>query len=101
MFGERALKTPLFGPGYAPPDVLEVESVICRLPFDDRDALIQRYQRKRTWEQMAERFGCDWRTAKRRTQAAEDEVHRKLNEKSCADVGPMVNRAQALKTVTC
>lgn len=99
MFGERALKSPLYGVGHAPADVLEVEGVICNLPFEDRVALIQRYQRKQTWEQIGERFGCDWRTAKKRTQMAEDEVHRNLTERSCGFVGAMVNKAQALKTV--
>lgn len=100
MFGERALKTPLFGIGHAPEDVLLVERVICSLCYEDRDALIQRYQRRKSWEQMAYRIGCDWRTAKRRTQQAEDEVHRKITEKACVDVGRMLNKAQDLKTVT-
>lgn len=100
MFGERALKSPLYGIGHVPDDVMLVEVIVCRIEFDLRDALIQRYQRKRTWEQMAERIGCGWRHAKKRTQAAEDEVHRKMSDKSCAHVGQMVNKAQALKTVT-
>jgi len=100
MFGERALKSPLYGIGHAPADVLEVEAIICGLEFPDRDALIQRYQRRKTWEQMAYRIGCEWRTAKKRTQCAEDEVHRRLTEKDCGYAGQMVNRAQALKTVT-
>lgn len=100
MFGERTLKTPLFGPGETPLEVLEVERAVCRLHWGLRYALIQRYQRMATWEVIARRMNCDWRTAKGTVQRAEDDVHRNLSEMSCADVGHKLAFAQDSKAAT-
>ena len=80
MFGERALKTPLYGQGHTPEDVWQVEQIVCALPFDLRDVIIQRYCRHATWEQMGARMGANWRTAKKRTLQAEDAVHIRLTQ---------------------
>ena len=96
MFGESALRTPLYGTGYCDPEVFHVEQIICKLEFDDRDCLIQRFQRRRTWEQMGTRFGVNWRTAKKRTGTAVGEVHRRLCENIANDVGTMITSCQAL-----
>ena len=46
MFGERALKTHLFGSGHIPSDVWLVEQAVCKIAWDHRNALILRYQRR-------------------------------------------------------
>jgi DNA-directed RNA polymerase specialized sigma subunit len=82
MFGERALKTPLYGIDHAPADILEMEAAVCRLEFADRDIIIQRWQRRRTFRQMAEYLGVSRWTIGRRIRQAESEVHRQLEENS-------------------
>src|SRR5216683_6242677 len=52
MFGERCLKTALFGIGHIPPDVLEVEWAVCRLEWELRFVLILRYQRHLPWSRI-------------------------------------------------
>ena len=69
----------LYGSTHIPSEIAEVEAIICKLDYDLRDALIQRYQRKATWAEMADRMGRSWRTAKRMTQEAENIVHERLN----------------------
>lgn len=100
MFGERALKTALFGIGYIPPDVLEVELVVCRLEWELRFVLILRYQRHLPWSRIGRVIDRDWRTARTRTQAAEAEVHHKLTGKSSLIVGRRVRFVRLFKTVS-
>lgn len=78
MFGERALKTPLFGPGHASPDILEMEAVVCKLEACDRELIILRWQRHLDFHQMGKRLRISRWTARRRLQDAESEVHRLL-----------------------
>lgn len=92
MFGERALKTPLHGIGHIPPDVADVEAVVCKLEWFHRAALIARYQRRLNWTKMGEYFGTSWRSARKTVTQAED-----LVEKSLRSVGESVTNAQARK----
>lgn len=92
MFGERALKTPLHGVGHIPPDVAEVEAVICKLEWFYRSALIARYQRHLSWIKMGEYFGSSWRSARKTVTQAED-----LVEKNLRSVGESATKPQALK----
>jgi DNA-directed RNA polymerase specialized sigma24 family protein len=74
MFGERCLKTPLFGMGYAPNDILLMERAVCLLLFEERELIIQRWQRKRTYRQIGAHVGCDHTTAMRRLKRAENDL---------------------------
>jgi Sigma-70, region 4 len=80
MFGERALKAPLFGVGHIPDGVWEMERAVCNLTYEDRDIIIQRWQRHRTYAQIALRLGCSRWTIGRRIKGAEAEVHRLLED---------------------
>ena len=78
MFGERALKTPLYGVGHVPEGIAEMEAAVCRLEFDQRYIIIQKWQRHRNWTQLSKMVGVSsWRIRKL-LQAAEAEVHRQL-----------------------
>lgn len=78
MFGERALKTPLFGIGHAPDGVLEMERAVCQLTYDERSVLVQRYQRRLSHRKLAVFLGCSvWETG-RRIREAEESVHIEL-----------------------
>lgn len=92
MFGERALKTPLHGVGHIPPDVAEVEAIICKLEWFHRSALIARYQRHMTWTEIGEYFGTSWRSGRKTVIQAED-----LIEKSLLRVGQSATNAQTQK----
>lgn len=100
MFGERALKTALFGIGYIPPDVLEVEWAVCQLQWELRFVLILRYQRHLPFARIGRVVDVDWRTARTRTQAAENEVHHKLTGKSFLIVGRRVRFVRLFKTAS-
>jgi hypothetical protein len=100
MFGERALKTALFGIGYIPPDVMRVEWAVCGLVWDLRFVLILRYQRQLPWSRIALVIDRDWRTARNRTQLAENEVHHNLYAKSSLIVGRSVGFAAQFTTVS-
>lgn len=78
MFGERALKTPLYGAGHIPIDVWAVEQAVCRILWPQRNALILRYQRRLSFGEVGYRLGCHARTAKVRVRAAEDAVHHEI-----------------------
>ena len=45
MFGERALKSPLYAPTDAPGDVLAVDRSVARIDVPSRAIVIRRYQR--------------------------------------------------------
>lgn len=79
MFGERALKTPLHGVGHIPPDVAEVEIAVCRLSYEDRETIIQRYARNLTFRQFAKHFGYSIWKASKKIRQAENEVERELS----------------------
>lgn len=98
MFGERALKTALFGIGHIPPDVLQVEWAVCQLQWELRFVLILRYQRHLPFTRMGRVIDLDWRTARKRTQHAENEVHHKLTGKPSLNVGRGVRFVRLFKT---
>jgi hypothetical protein len=78
MFGERALKTPLYGVGHIPDGIAEMEKAVCRLDFDERYIIIQRWQRHRSYRELAKMVGVStWRVS-RLLKDAESEVHRQL-----------------------
>jgi len=100
MFGERALKTPLFGTGHIPDGVWEMEKAVCALTQEERDIIIQRWQRHRTYRYIAERLGYSRWTIGRRIRAAEAEVHRQLEQIYCTAAPLSVNAMVESKTVT-
>lgn len=78
MFGERALKTPLYGATHTPDDVAELERVVCQLEYTDRYIIIQRWQRHRSYRELANLVGVStWRVSQL-LKEAEAEVHRLL-----------------------
>jgi hypothetical protein len=78
MFGERALKTPLYGVGHIPDGIAEMEQAVCRLEFTERYIIIQRWQRHRSYRQLASQVGVStWRIS-RLLRDAESETHRQL-----------------------
>lgn len=80
MFGERCLKSPLFGIGHIPDDVAKVERAVCALEWIDREILILRYQRRLSFSEMALRISRAKWTARDRLRTAENLVHYKLRE---------------------
>jgi hypothetical protein len=79
MFGERALKTPLYGSGHIPDGIAEMERAVCLLSFDDRYLIIQRWQRRRTYGELAQLTGVTRYRVFRMLKDAESEVHRLLD----------------------
>ena len=100
MFGERCLKAPLFGVGYIPPDVHDVEQCVCRLYWPSRQILILRYQRRMTFVQMGESINRTRWAAKDRLLAAESEVHHLLQKKSCSRTPTSIGFAASFNTVS-
>lgn len=81
MFGERALKSPLYGIGYVPDEVMRIEQAVCALCWEYREMIIQHYHRKLNFKKLGEWIGRDWRTARDRLKAAEHEVHQNFGGK--------------------
>src|SRR5271154_4936254 len=96
MFGERALKTPLYGHEHMPDDVALVELAVCRLEWCDRDMLIMRYQRHLTFVQMGQRLSRSRWTAKSWLRRAEDNVQYEIN---CRNAPTSVYPSTGSKTV--
>jgi|GEM_PF-5936831 len=88
MFGERALKAPLYGIGHIPPDVMKVERAVCCLSPDDRDVIIYRYQWHMSFPQMGIRIGRTRWVAQRRLQRAEQAVHNEFVKSSTCSPAP-------------
>jgi hypothetical protein len=78
FFGERALKTPLYGTGHIPEGVAEMEHAICALSYDQRYLIIQRYCRKVRYFHLGRLLGVSNYLARQRLKAAEAEVHRQF-----------------------
>jgi hypothetical protein len=78
MFGERALKTPLYGAGHIPDGIAEIEHAVCMLDFAERYIIIQRWCRHRSYRELALLVGVSvWRISGL-LKDAETEVHRQL-----------------------
>jgi hypothetical protein len=78
MFGERALKTPLYGAGHVPDGVAQMEHAVCMLDYPDRYLIIQRWCRHQSYRQLARSVGVStWRVS-RLLKQAESEVDRQL-----------------------
>ena len=80
MFGERALKSPLFGFGHIPEGVIEIEIAVCLLSWDERQIIILRWQRHRSYRQLAKCLQCSTWNIGRRLRAAECEIDRQLDK---------------------
>ncbi len=78
MFGERALKTPLYGEGHIPPDVARVESCVCALDPSDRALLVSKYIWRAHIREIATRFGISYRRAFQLIRSAEAEFHKRF-----------------------
>lgn len=79
MFGERALKSPLYGIGHIPDGIAEMEQAVCRLNFPQRYLIVQRWQRHRSYRQLAKLVGVGvWRVS-RLLKSAEEEVNIQLD----------------------
>jgi hypothetical protein len=76
MFGERALKTPLYGKTHCPDGIAEMEHAVCMLSYDQRYLIVQYWCRRRTFGQLAEQVGVSRFRIHRMLKAAEAEVHR-------------------------
>jgi hypothetical protein len=83
MFGERALKSPLYSSDYAPPDVYRMELTVCRLEPYDRGLIIQRWQRRASYREMAKFFHVSTYTVSRDLRVAESEVSRIFDGNDC------------------
>lgn len=100
MFGERALKTPLYGASHIPSEVAELERVVCQLEFTDRYIIIQRWQRHRSYRELARLIGVStWRIGKL-LKGAEAEVHRLLETPYCTAQTQRVYGVDSSKTVS-
>jgi hypothetical protein len=80
MFGERTLKTPLYGAHEAPPDIYRMELAVCALEPYGRILIIQRWQRRASYRQIAKTVGLSFKTVDRDLKYAEAEVHRIFDE---------------------
>jgi hypothetical protein len=83
MFGERALKTPLFASTYAPPDVLEMDKAIGSVEADERSILIHKYLWHMSLSELGERWRCTKWSARRKLESAEQAVHVAYCNLSC------------------
>jgi len=75
MFGERALKTPLFAVGYIPADVLDIENATKLIEPYERQLVIHKYQWRMSLKEIGERMGCTKWSARRKVEDAEYAVH--------------------------
>ena len=88
MFGERALKSPLFGAGYIPPDIEAVELCVCLLEWRLRRPLILRYQRHFTHREIGILINRSHTNVRSLLSEAEDGVNQMLH-------GPIEQREAA------
>jgi hypothetical protein len=75
MFGERALKTPLYAAGYIPADVMDVENATRLIEPDERQLVIHKYQWHMTLAEIGQRIGVTKWSARRKVEDAEYAVH--------------------------
>ena len=100
MFGERALKTPLYGPDDGPPDILETDKAVCRLEAQERIILIERYQwRWQIRESMTEHSWSARRYYRQLDQALYA-VRAELDRPYCAPRNNMLNKTLVSITVS-
>jgi hypothetical protein len=99
-FGNRALRSPLIGLGNVPPDVWLIEEAICRVPYEDRDVIIQRYQRHRSFSKIGQRLGRSRWSAMKRLKRAEVAVHHELARNPCVGAPSGGIKRASSKTVS-
>lgn len=75
MFGERALKTPLYGGDEGPPEMLEVDKAVCKIDPHERHLLIERYQWRTPWWICTQKKGWSKSKYYRYLESAEWAVH--------------------------
>lgn len=75
MFGERALKSPLYDHGEAPPEVTLCDRAVCALDPQNRRIIILKFQSKASYRAMAEAIGIHLKDVRERLDGAIGEVH--------------------------
>ena len=100
MFGERTLKTPLYGTGDMPADVAMTEKAVCAVQLTARLLIIQKYQRHQKPAQIARDFHVSWWKAKRAIEQAEGEVDHVITQLLANDSNSGVYTPLGSKTVT-
>jgi DNA-directed RNA polymerase specialized sigma24 family protein len=76
MFGERALKSPLYGKTHMPAEIAEIEHAVCRLEYADRYLIIQAYCRRKDFKEIGIDVGVSAWRAKRLLWRAEAQLQR-------------------------
>jgi hypothetical protein len=100
MFGERCLKTPLYGADNGPPDLLETDQAVCRLERLERTLLIERYQWRWQVRQSMREHSWSSRRYYRQLEQALYAVRNELEKPYCAERNRMLNSPLASKTVS-
>lgn len=76
MFGERALKSALYGKTHMPDGIAEMEHAVCQLEYAQRYLIIQFWCRRKSWKELAQDIGVSRFRVRRLLKDAEAEVHR-------------------------
>lgn len=80
MFGERALKTPLYGQEEGPPEMMEIDRAVCRVELSERRLLIERYQWRIPWRIAVRKYHCSRYKYHQFLETAEWAVHVQLQK---------------------
>jgi hypothetical protein len=79
MFGERALKTPLYGVDNPEPGVMAVDAVVCRLEPQERSIVIRYFQHRWTVRQFLREYHWGYSRYRREVEGAVMAVHVELD----------------------
>lgn len=80
MFGERALKTPMYAVGDASPDVLEVDAAVRKIGCADRALLLARYQLRMHWKEICDKNRWSKSSYFRNIEEAHESVKKHLDQ---------------------
>jgi hypothetical protein len=75
MFGERALKTPLYALDQGPPEMMEVDKAVCQVELPERRLIIEKYQWRTPWWIATRQKGWSRSKYYRLLESAEWAVH--------------------------
>lgn len=78
MFGERALKSPLYGEENPDPGVMAVDAIVCRLEPKDRSIVIRKFQHRWTVREFMREYHWSFTRLKREEEQAIWAVHIEL-----------------------
>lgn len=78
MFGERALKTPLYTQEAPPPEIVLIDTAVERIGLLQREIVMLRYQRRATYRSMARFMNINVRYVGEMLSHAENAVHRQV-----------------------